>query len=410
MPRPRKRALGMIGGAGLLFFLGTNVQAGWLFVLAACLLGVVVAGIVLPGRMVRGLEIDRRAPEEVHQGDEVLVELGVRTRGRGMRLGVLADDAFLEPTTIALASLAPGERVEVATLRRARRRGPQGGVPVTLRSSAPFGISERKAVREAAGAQTLVLPTVVALGTLPFVRSAATSDHAIHTAPRRGRGPEYLGIRAYRPGDSMRHVHWPSTARTGAVMVREFEEEQTRRLAIVVDSSWDVGETWTPLDRICAAAASVAMAALAQGHGARLILPGGDGAEVLARADAGELMHRLARLTPHASMPFGDLVGTLGDELRGVETAVLVFVARRGNDPVGLAASVAALADRLAHVVALAVDVTADESPQEALAPGAWTRLEEGLRRAGAEVYPWRAGDDLAAVLSPDAVWGVGAP
>ena len=37
--RLRRRAIGLLVGAGVLFFLGTNVQAGWLFVLAAMLLG-----------------------------------------------------------------------------------------------------------------------------------------------------------------------------------------------------------------------------------------------------------------------------------------------------------------------------------------------------------------------------------
>ena len=69
--RLRKRAAGLALGAGVLFLLGTNVQAGWLFVLCALLLGTLVAGLVLPGRMLRGIEIERRAPAEVAQGDEV---------------------------------------------------------------------------------------------------------------------------------------------------------------------------------------------------------------------------------------------------------------------------------------------------------------------------------------------------
>ena len=46
--RPSKRALGLLLGAGILFLIGTNVQAGWLYVLAALLLGALAAGLVLP--------------------------------------------------------------------------------------------------------------------------------------------------------------------------------------------------------------------------------------------------------------------------------------------------------------------------------------------------------------------------
>src|SRR5207248_3009525 len=70
VPRPRKRAAVLLIGAGGLFFLGTNVQAGWLFVLAAFLVGTALAGIVLPGRLVRRLLVERHAPDEVNQLDE----------------------------------------------------------------------------------------------------------------------------------------------------------------------------------------------------------------------------------------------------------------------------------------------------------------------------------------------------
>jgi uncharacterized protein (DUF58 family) len=408
VPRPRRRAVGLVIGAGLLFLIGTNVQAGWLFVLAACIAGSLVAGMILPVRMVRGLQVRRRGPAEVHQNDEVLVELTVENRSRGMRLGVVVDDPSFEPTTMAFPALRSGDRVEITSLRRAGRRGLQGTEPVTVRSSAPFGVGERRRKIAIIGAtsETLVLPAVIPLGPLTFVRPAATNHLALHSAPRRGHGPEYFGIREYRPGDSMRHVHWPSTARTDTVMVREFEEEQTHRLAIVIDASWDadpaVGDGWTPLDRVCCAAASVALAALAQGHGTRLLIPGDDGLEVLARADGSELLRRLALVTQDRRNAFTGVVEGLHDALRGVETVVLAFPARRGLDVDLLTGSVRDLAARIAHVVALPVEVSLEESAAVALPAGRWTELEERLRGAGADVYPWRVGDDLAALLAPD--------
>jgi uncharacterized protein (DUF58 family) len=399
VPRLRKRAVGMSIGAAVLFFLGTNVQAGWLFVIAALLLGAVVAGVVLPARMVCRLGVERHAPAEVHQGEEVLVELSVSNHGRGMRLGLVASDPFLSPARVVVPSLAPGERAEIATRRRAARRGPQGSAPVELRSSAPFGVADRRR-RLAAGTETLVLPAVFPLGALPFVRSAATQAHAIHTLPRRGQGPDYLGIREYRPGDSMRHVHWPSTARTGTVMVREFEEEQTRRLAIVLDASDDAGEDWTPLDRACAAAASVAFAAATQGHGARLVAGTDAGPDVLSRADADELLRHLARVTPEGA-PFAELLAGLDLELRGVETLVLVAPTWRANGADGpLPGVVADLADRFPTVVAILIATDPEESGRRALGDAGTDVLATALRTSGADVVTWGEGQDLAARLA----------
>ena len=222
MPRLRKRALSLLAGAGLLFFIGTNVQAGWLFVLAALILGAVAAGWLLPIRATSGVTISRRVPGRVHQGEETLVDLEIVNAGGRGRRGLIVQDPHLDAVNLWVGPIRAGERTDITTLRVAERRGRHGPDRVRLKSSAPFGVAERRRWVPVEGS-TLVLPKVESLGALPFIEPAATTDHAIHSAPRRGQGPEYLGIREYRPGDSMRHVHWPSTARTGAVMVREFE-------------------------------------------------------------------------------------------------------------------------------------------------------------------------------------------
>ncbi len=45
----------------------------------------------------------------------------------------------------------------------------------------------------------------------------------------------FHAIREYLPGDSRRHVNWKSTARTGRLMVRQYEETRRSRIAVVLD-------------------------------------------------------------------------------------------------------------------------------------------------------------------------------
>jgi uncharacterized protein (DUF58 family) len=398
VPRPRKRAAGLVVGAAILFAVGTNVQAGWLSVLAAILLGATAGGWLLPMRMVRGIGVELRAPAWVQQGDRVTVSSILSNPGRGLRLGLEVDDGFLEPTASWAGNLMPGRSIEVSTVRTARLRGRNAEATVTLRSSAPFGVaSVRRRVRPAI--DTTVYPRVEELGALTFVDATSTSERAIHAWPRRGTGPEYLGIREYRQGDSMRHVHWPSTARHGTVMVREFEAERTRRLAIVVDAARDAGrddgEGWTPLDACCCAAASMAMAALAAGRGARLVIAPGDETEVLARADDRALLERLADLQPAGAPRFGEVVASLEGELRGIDTVVLAFPTWRENAASLLAPAVVGLTRQVPRVVAVAVE------GQEMTPRGSGTldgsgvdELEAALVAGGVEVHRWRAGSE----------------
>jgi uncharacterized protein (DUF58 family) len=378
--RVRRRAAALLLGAAVLFLIGTNVQAGMLFVLAALFLGALLAGILLPIGALRGVEAELIAPAEATQGEPALVELRIVNRGRGVRWSLLATDEHLERASVFLPTLRPRGHVELDTLRIPARRGDVETEGVELRSSAPFGVAERRR-RVTVQARTLVLPRVFPLGDLAFIEPAPTHEAGIHAAPRPGQGPDYLGVREYRPGDPMRHVHWALTARHGQIMVREFEEERTRRLLVVVDTERDEGQTWTSLDRACAAAASLVHAASAAGQGARLAAATGDGIEVVGRAPADGMLRWLARLTSSGVPVDRVMDGLDGDALRGVETAVVV---RSVWEPARAAAFERALADlAIPRVVVVAV-------------------LPEGGATSpigDVEMVAWREGEDLAAAF-----------
>ena len=56
------------------------------------------------------------------------------------------------------------------------------------------------------------------------------------------------GVRDYVPGDSFNRIHWRSTARTGRMMVKEFELDPTADIWIVLDLDKfaHVASAWTP--------------------------------------------------------------------------------------------------------------------------------------------------------------------
>jgi len=381
--RVRKRAVGLLLGAGVLFLIGTNVQAGWLFVLAALLLGALASGIVLAARSLAGLEVEVHAPAETRQGDETPVDLVVHNRGRAARWGVVASDEHLGGATAWVGTVRPGERVTVTTMRGAPRRGEAHTGGAQLRSAAPFGVAERRRHRPV-DAATLVLPRTEPLGPLAFIETTTSRETATRTEPRRGQGREYLSVREYRAGDPMRHVHWGLTARHGELMVREFEQERTPRLAIWVDTESDDVDR---LDRCCTVAASIVDSATATGAGVRVAAADPDGPALVSRTHHLEYHRWLARLVPTGIRATTALGWLAEGPLQGVGTLVVCLPVWEGRPLDGLRDAVEDLVTVVPRVVLVPVTDPEDRT--------VWTPL----RTIGAQVLPWAAGEDLATAL-----------
>lgn len=66
-------------------------------------------------------------------------------------------------------------------------------------------------------------------------RTATDAEAASGRTPRRTRGMEFAGLRAYQRGDDVRHMAWRATARTGRPQVREFHAETDRPVLLCVD-------------------------------------------------------------------------------------------------------------------------------------------------------------------------------
>jgi uncharacterized protein (DUF58 family) len=97
---------------------------------------------------------------------------------------------------------------------------------------------------------------------------------AYHGA-RPGIGLTFAELRAYEPGDDVRHLDWNVTARQGRPFVRRFVEERALSLWLVVDVSASMrfgSERATKADRAAQAAALLATAAIQNGDRAGLVL------------------------------------------------------------------------------------------------------------------------------------------
>jgi uncharacterized protein (DUF58 family) len=120
------------------------------------------------------------------------------------------------------------------------RRGRYTWGPVHGVSGYPFGLVERRAVLVPEETMT-VLPCLGWLHRgrfLRHLRGLTVKPQQIRRHPPRSHPAaqaEFHGLRSYQSGDSPRLIHWRTSARRGELMVREFEDEPSDNLLLVLD-------------------------------------------------------------------------------------------------------------------------------------------------------------------------------
>lgn len=235
-----KRTRTLTVAALLLYFFANQTQIGWLYVMSALLAGVVIASGILNRGMLHGIHINRiLSTDELYEGEPITVTLNVyntrRTAAAHIHTTEVCPLSDPEGTDYALPIFIPFlKRKSEASLSytvSAYKRGLYAFPLLELRSSAPFGFFNVKRKIDVP-TRTLVYPEVKPLRRLDLLDRQPSAQQ---TRQRAGLGSEVMGVRPFRMGDSPRHVHWRSVARTQKLMSKEFADEVHPGLTLVID-------------------------------------------------------------------------------------------------------------------------------------------------------------------------------
>ncbi len=99
----------------------------------------------------------------------------------------------------------------------------------------PLGLAVGRRV-ESKGIQFLAVPPVADVTHIRTPLGRRHQPGGVALASATGESKDLLGVRPYRPGDPVRDLHARSWARTGAPVVREYQEEYFTRIGVVVDT------------------------------------------------------------------------------------------------------------------------------------------------------------------------------
>jgi uncharacterized protein (DUF58 family) len=329
--------------------------AGWAeFTIAATVIAIAVAvcALFLIGRTAYDVSLDL-ARTRVVVGDRAVGALTLANRGSR---AILPSRVVLPVGSgrgeFGIQRLAPGEEAEELFAIPTQKRGVVKVGPVSVVRGDPLGLFER-AHRRDDPVDLFVHPRTVlfdgqSLGYLRDLEGLPAADLSRDDV-------SFHALLEYQPGDDLRHVHWKSTARTGTMMVRQYEE--TRRSHFVIGLSRSLNDYATPDDFELgiSAAGSIGLRALRDSQRVDVRVQGRE----LPAGTGKQLLDSLAAVENSKAKEGGiaDLAGIVSATMPLASVVVLVCGSRVPADDLRLACS------RLpfgAKVLAVVTDTTAN--------------------------------------------------
>ncbi len=274
-------------------------------------------------------------------------------------------------------------------------RGRHRFAPVRLAIADPFGLAGAGLAVDEQQA-LVVYPRLVELEQL-FFDGGAGPEHGRRLLLRRPVGFELHSVRDYQQGESLRRVHWPSTARRGSLIVKELEDSPRDEVAVLLDGDASAVAGSPPessFDVAVRVAGSILLAQVRRGRRCVLVLNSA-GRETQTVSSEGPDWQRalelLAAAEPDARSPASALLRSAdGPAGRSLELVVVTSRVERS------------LVDRLVERAVTRRSAALVHVEPQGFAGGA-RRAEPALLRlqaAGVPVAVVRQGDDLGAVLN----------
>ena len=246
--------------------LGAGIAAGWVELMVAGAVAWVLLLLSVPFLFgANAYHVDLGiADARVVAGAEVVGDIAVVNHGRSAtlpgRIDIPVGDGLIE---LGVPLLRPSHTVSQSLTIPAPHRGIIVVGPATTVRTDPIGLLRREHAWDDrhelfVHPRTVVVPSTSAglvrdLEGNP-TRQLVDADMSFHA------------IREYVPGDSRRQIHWKSTAKTGRLMVRQFEESRRSRLAVVLSLAADEYASDDEFELGVSAAASLGVQAIRDGR------------------------------------------------------------------------------------------------------------------------------------------------
>ena len=371
----------------------------WLMFRVAWVVGLAVpASWAVAWYSTRGLSVTaHRRTDRAQVGQEAQEVIEVHNRGLLPKLWLEIDDPSDMPghRSKRVVIIPPRRTRSWVVDTRLTRRGLYDWGPARVLGTDPFGLF-RRTRRFGGQEQILVYPLV---SDLPHFQAPPANLPGEGRFRRRTHyvTPNASGIREYAPGDAFSRIHWPSTARTGEMMVKTFELDPASDIWVVLDMERRVnagmGDESTEEYGV-RIAASVARHYLNQNRSVGLITFGRDLRVIEPERGSQQLTRILETLAVVRAVGDAPLANILLEEQRRFGRHTTIVVITSSTDDLWLGA-ILSLTQRGVKAATVLLDPSTFGSNRSPLV------MYGELAAADITTYVVRRGDDLSIALSP---------
>ncbi|MDX2216234.1 MAG: DUF58 domain-containing protein [Oculatellaceae cyanobacterium bins.114] len=220
----------LAGGLSIFFFAAaTNTMAGWLYVISGVMFALLAIAAILPERSLRQIRVTRHAIEPISAGESLVVEVVLENQTNQPKTLLQVQDVIPyvlgQPISKSIEMIPAQQSYHWIYEHPTQRRGVFRWQTLQLRTATPLGLFWCRR-SQTVKATAIVYPTVLPLSQCPLIDEMGRDINANVQSAYRAQGATEgvtRTLRPYRWGDSIRLIHWRTSARYGELRVRELE-------------------------------------------------------------------------------------------------------------------------------------------------------------------------------------------
>ncbi len=227
---------------GLLFIIATfsigfasfNTGDNSLYLILSLMLSFLIFSGFLSTSNLKRMNIQRFVPSNITAKQDIKITLKISNLKKILPVYSLETEDFLDNGNIIGVGFAmkipKNNFISLNYITRFKKRGIWQFDKTKISSRFPFGFFQRSLTLNLKE-EVIVYPETTDVSDIVALEKYEMGDIESN---KKGVGSNIYGLREYEVGDNAKHIHWKTSAKKDILMVREFENEERKKVSIIL--------------------------------------------------------------------------------------------------------------------------------------------------------------------------------